>query len=145
MCIRDSYKLNHQLREVQEAADSSNLETLANHLVTDAAHPCRFCGPFIGKFYSLVVQDSFSKFPEVFLTTSASSDFTKMALRRFFAREGVPQVIVTDNGTHLTRMVQTDRLLSTLLPTKTPLLQRRGREYGQALEDSNSHGRSAEL
>ena len=47
-----------------------------------------FCGPFIGKFYALVVQDSFSKFPEVFLTTSASSDFTKMALRRFLhARE----------------------------------------------------------
>jgi transposase InsO family protein len=59
-----------------------------------------YCGPFIGKYYALVVQDAFSKFPEVFLTTSANSQFTKEALQKFFSREGMAQVLVTDNGSH---------------------------------------------
>ena len=50
----------------------------------------------------MVIEDAYSKFPEVFLTTSASADFTKTALRRFFSREGVAQVIVSDNGSHFT-------------------------------------------
>ena len=59
-----------------------------------------YCGPFLGQHYALVIEDSFSKYPEVFLTTSATAAFTKWALRRFFAREGVPNVMVSDNGTH---------------------------------------------
>ena len=59
-----------------------------------------YCGPFLGKHYALIIEDSYSKYPEVFLTTSASASFSKWALRRFFAREGVPNVIVSDNGTH---------------------------------------------
>ena len=59
-----------------------------------------YCGPFIGKYYALVIQDAFSRFPEVFLTTSASSQFTKEALQKFFSREGIAQVLVTDNGSH---------------------------------------------
>jgi hypothetical protein len=61
-----------------------------------------YCGPWFGKYYALVVEDAFSKYPEVFITTSASSHFTKQALRRLFARYGVPQVLVSDNGTHFT-------------------------------------------
>ena len=61
-----------------------------------------FCGPFLGKFYALVVEDAYSKFPEVFLTPKADADFTKRALRKYFSREGVPQALVTDNGTHFT-------------------------------------------
>ncbi|CAH8647132.1 unnamed protein product [Schistosoma intercalatum] len=59
-----------------------------------------YCGPFLGKYYALVVIDSFSKRPEVFFTTSSNSDFTIQALRRVFSREGVPLVLVTDNGSH---------------------------------------------
>ena len=61
-----------------------------------------YCGPFLGKYYALVVEDSYSKFPEVFVTPTATADFTKRALRRYFAREGIPQALVTDNGTHFT-------------------------------------------
>ena len=61
-----------------------------------------YCGPFLGNYYALVVEDAFSKFPEVFLTTHESAKFTKMALRRFFSQEDVAQVLVTDNGTHFT-------------------------------------------
>lgn len=61
-----------------------------------------FCGPFLQHHYALVIEDSYSKYPEVFFTTSASAAFTQWALRRFFAREGVPNVVVSDNGTHFT-------------------------------------------
>lgn len=61
-----------------------------------------YCGPFLGKYYALVVIDSYSKWPEVFFTTSASSTFTIQALRKLFSREGVPIVLVSDNGSHFT-------------------------------------------
>lgn len=59
-----------------------------------------YCGPFLNQYYALVIEDSYSKYPEIFLTKSANAAFTKTALRKFFAREGIPQVLVTDNGTH---------------------------------------------
>lgn len=62
-----------------------------------------YCGPFLGRYWALVVEDAYSKFPEVFLTTSATAAFTKRALQSFFAREGIAQVLVTDNGTHFTQ------------------------------------------
>lgn len=71
-----------------------------------------YCGPFLGKYYALVVEDAYSKFPEVFLTPKADTEFTKRALRKFFAREGIPQALVTDNGTHFTGDVLQSWLLS---------------------------------
>ena len=61
-----------------------------------------YCGPFVGGYYALVVEDAFSKFPEVFLTRQPTADFTRRALQQLFAREGIPQVLVSDNGTHFT-------------------------------------------
>ena len=79
------------------------METLNLRLHADAAPTyIDFCGPFLGRFYALVAVDAFSKFPQVFVTTSAPGTFTKRALRRLFAREGVPQVVVSDNGSHFT-------------------------------------------
>lgn len=62
-----------------------------------------YCGPFLGRYWALVIEDAFSKFAEVFLTTNASAAFTKRALQNLFAREGIAQVLVTDNGTHFTQ------------------------------------------
>lgn len=59
-----------------------------------------YCGPFLGTHWALIVEDGFSKFPEVFLTTSPTAEFTKAALQKLFAREGIPMALVTDNGTH---------------------------------------------
>jgi hypothetical protein len=59
-----------------------------------------YCGPFLNKYYALIVVDTFSKYPEVFITENATADFTQVALRKFFSREGIAQVLVTDNGTH---------------------------------------------
>ena len=61
-----------------------------------------YCGPFLGKYYTLVLVDSYSKWPEVFLTDHATPAFTIRALRKCFSREGVPQCIVSDNGTPFT-------------------------------------------
>ena len=59
-----------------------------------------YCGPFLNKYYALVIVDAFSRFPEVFLTTDISANFTRRAMQKLFARDGIPQVIVTDNGTN---------------------------------------------
>ena len=59
-----------------------------------------YCGPLIGGYYALVVEDAYSKFPEVFQTRNATADFTKKALQSLFVREDVAQVLVTNNGTH---------------------------------------------
>ena len=57
-----------------------------------------FCGPFLNRYYALVLIDSYSKWPEVFLTSVPTTSFVIHALRKCFSREGIPQVIVTDNG-----------------------------------------------
>ena len=59
-----------------------------------------YCGPFLHKYYALVMFDSFPTWPEVFLTDKPNADFTLRALRKSFSRNGVPIAIVTDNGTH---------------------------------------------
>ncbi|VDP93708.1 unnamed protein product [Echinostoma caproni] len=57
-----------------------------------------FCGPFLNRYYALVLIDSYSKWPEVFFTTTPTTSFVIQVLRKCFSREGIPQVLVTDNG-----------------------------------------------
>ena len=49
-----------------------------------------------------MVIDSFSRWPEVFFTTTANADFTQTVFRKLFSREGVATALVTDNGSHFT-------------------------------------------
>ena len=53
-----------------------------------------YCGPFLNNYWALIVEDAYSKFPEVFFTTTPTAAFTKKALRNLFSREGVAQVLV---------------------------------------------------
>ena len=69
-----------------------------------------YCGPFLGKYYALVIIDSYSKWPEVFLTDSNSAEFSKKACSRLFSREGIPSVLVSDNGSHFAAAHFTDWL-----------------------------------
>lgn len=69
-----------------------------------------YCGPFLQKYYALIIIDSFSKWPEVFLTTNADAEFSMQAFRKVFSREGVPLTLVTDNGTHFTAKTLQDWL-----------------------------------
>lgn len=60
-----------------------------------------FAGPFMGNTY-LVVVDACSKWPEVFVMNSTTSAHTIDVLRCLFARTGVPEQLVSDNGPQFT-------------------------------------------
>ena len=60
-----------------------------------------YAGPFRGKMF-LVVVDAHSKWPEVSMMTSSTSQQTIDALRSLFSRYGLPEQLVSDNGTQFT-------------------------------------------
>ena len=60
-----------------------------------------FAGPVDGHYY-LIVVDSFSKWPEVFKCKKPTSEVAISALHELFARFGVVDCIVSDNGTQFT-------------------------------------------
>ncbi|KAJ8375474.1 hypothetical protein SKAU_G00060540 [Synaphobranchus kaupii] len=60
-----------------------------------------FAGPFMGTTF-LVVVDACSKWPEVFTMNSTTTSHTIDVLRSLFARTGVPEQLVTDNGPQFT-------------------------------------------
>ena len=58
-------------------------------------------GPFLNKMF-LIVVDAFSKWLEVCIVPSTSSEATIRALRPIFATHGIPDQLVSDNGTGFT-------------------------------------------
>ena len=60
-----------------------------------------YAGPYLGRMF-LVLVDTFSKWLEVFSVPSASSLCTIEKLRVAFAAHGLPEVIVSDNGSAFT-------------------------------------------
>lgn len=60
-----------------------------------------YAGPFIRKMF-LIVIDAHSKWMEVETVNSASAQTTIEHLRAMFARFGLPEAVVTDNGTCFT-------------------------------------------
>ena len=58
-------------------------------------------GPFLGKIF-LVLVDAHSKWLEVTPVASTSSQSTIQELRRIFAIHGLPEMLVSDNGTAFT-------------------------------------------
>ena len=60
-----------------------------------------YAGPFIGHMY-LIIVDAHSKWLEILPTTAATSQATVRKMREVFATHGLPDEIVTDNGTHFT-------------------------------------------
>uniref|UniRef100_A0AA85J8L0 Integrase catalytic domain-containing protein n=1 Tax=Trichobilharzia regenti TaxID=157069 RepID=A0AA85J8L0_TRIRE len=71
-----------------------------------ASHPWSrihidFAGPTNGAYY-LVVVDAFSKWPEVIPMVSPTTSQTLKALTDIFSHHGLPETIVTDNGSQFT-------------------------------------------
>jgi transposase InsO family protein len=56
-----------------------------------------FAVPFLGTIF-LIVVDAYSKWPEVVPMTTTSTTKTIEELRSMFARYGIPDQIVSDNG-----------------------------------------------
>ena len=60
-----------------------------------------YAGPFLNKMF-LIVVDAHSKWPEVIQMSSTTTSKTIDALRTLFARYGLPDQVVSDNGTQFT-------------------------------------------
>lgn len=60
-----------------------------------------FAGPFLGQMFFVAI-DAHSKWPEVIMMTSTTSEKTIAALRSMFARHGLPEQLVSDNGPQFT-------------------------------------------
>ncbi|XP_055838569.1 uncharacterized protein K02A2.6-like [Episyrphus balteatus] len=70
-----------------------------------------FAGPFMEHFF-LVIVDAKTKWLEVFPMKRITSSFTIRALREVFARFGLPNTLVSDNGTNFTSKEFSDFLIS---------------------------------
>lgn len=57
-----------------------------------------FAGPFPSGDYIMVVTDEFSRFPEVEILTSTSAKVVIPKLDAIFSRQGIPDVLKSDNG-----------------------------------------------
>jgi len=57
-----------------------------------------FASPFLRRMF-LVLIDAHSKWIEAYVTSSATSSVVIEELRSTFVRMGLPELIVTDNGT----------------------------------------------
>ena len=57
-----------------------------------------FAGPFPSGDYIMVVIDEYSRFPEVELLASTSAKAFISKLDAIFARQGVPDILKSDNG-----------------------------------------------
>ena len=60
-----------------------------------------YAGPFLGKMF-LVVVDAHSKWPKVAMLSTSSTQKTIDILRSLFARYGLPEQLVSDNGPQFT-------------------------------------------
>lgn len=60
-----------------------------------------FAGPFQGKLF-LIVVDSYSKWLEVIIVSNTSAANVIRELRKLFATHGLPDVVVSDNGSAFT-------------------------------------------
>ena len=61
----------------------------------------RLCGTFPGKMF-LVTIDAYSKWLDVQVVNAATSRVTIERLRTLFATHGIPEIVVSDNGTAFT-------------------------------------------
>ena len=58
---------------------------------------CRFAGPFLEKFY-LVLIKAHSKWMDMHITSGATSAVTINKLKLIFSSLGLPEILVTDKG-----------------------------------------------
>nr|CAX83692.1 Gap-Pol polyprotein [Schistosoma japonicum] len=66
-----------------------------------------FAGPMSGVYY-LVLVDAYSKWPEIHPVVPPTTQKTLETLRKIFACHGLPETLVTDNGSQFTSQIISD-------------------------------------
>ena len=99
-----------------------------------------FAGPFQGKMF-LIIVDAHSKWPEVIVMPSTTSQRTIEVLSTYFARYGLPEQLVTDNRP------PTELFLGRKVQTKLDLLKPKIAEAveNKQLEQKKHHDRHSKL
>ena len=46
-----------------------------------------YCGPLLQEYYALIIIDTFSKYPEIFITKISTADFTRTAIKKYMLRK----------------------------------------------------------
>ena len=109
-----------------------------------------FAGPFLGHMFFVIV-DAHSKWPEVEMMTSTTSNKTIEVLRSQFARHGLPEQLVSDNGPQFTsdefeKFLKGNRVKHILTapyhPASNGLAERFVRTLKHSLKASSGDGRS---
>ena len=95
--IERSVRLCAQCQEVQSAPPVAPLNPWKWPTRPWARLHIDFAGPFLGKYF-LILIDAHSKWIEAVVTSSTSSSVVIEELRTMFAKFGIPETIVTDNG-----------------------------------------------
>ena len=111
-----------------------------------------FAGPYLGKMF-LVVVNAYSTFLEIVPMTHATSTNTITALRHIFSYFGLPEHLVTDNGTQFTsdefqKFLRENDILHTLTapghPATNGLAERYVGEFKDKLAEIGDIGESVQ-
>ncbi|KAL5256343.1 hypothetical protein ACHWQZ_G011539 [Mnemiopsis leidyi] len=105
-------RINSEIEQLSSTCKScgkhgKSLPSLTEHPWTKPTMPWQrvhidYAGPFFNKMW-LVVYDAYTRWPEVIkMNKDTTSAATIRALREIFSRNGLPFVIVSDNGTNFT-------------------------------------------
>ena len=93
-------------------------------------------GPFLGKTFLLLI-DAHSKWLEVHMFASTSSSVTINKLRDFFAIHGIPEQLVSDNGSAFCQFMVNNGINHTLTlpyhPRSNGLVEREVQTFKQAI------------
>ena len=102
-----------------------------------------YAGPFEGKMFLLIV-DAYSKWLEVHTTSLSTSTITIKLLQKSFVSLGLPEVVVSDNGTTFTSQEFADfmknkgiRHVFTTVPSVIKRVSREGSTDTQGRSDLN--------
>ena len=107
-----------------------------------------FAGPFLGKFFFIVV-DAHTKWAEVVEMPQTSTARTITVLRQLFATHGIPEQVVTDNGSQFTsedftKFVKANGIRHSLSfpyhPASNGEAERFVRTFKEAMKTSNNTG-----
>ncbi|XP_055682446.1 uncharacterized protein K02A2.6-like [Lutzomyia longipalpis] len=104
--------IEHRVRNCQECATASKTPVKAHLASWPLTSRCwqRIhidYAKYKNDYYLLIV-DAFSKWPEVYKTSSMTTAVTVAKLRECFARHGLPEILVSDNGTQFTNAAFAD-------------------------------------